>query len=118
MTVSEIREIALGLNGVTEDIKWEDHLCFSVGGKMFLVTSPDLLPSPSAFKVPKDSMEEIIEQEGFTRHQYLGRHGWIHLDDISRLSLKQWSHYIEQSYQLVASKLSKKMRTMLNIQTK
>lgn len=35
MTVSEIREIALQLNGVTEDIKWEDHLCFSGEIKCF-----------------------------------------------------------------------------------
>ena len=41
MTVEELREIALKLTGVTEDIKWQDHLCFSVGNKMFLVTSPD-----------------------------------------------------------------------------
>lgn len=115
MTVSEIRDIALDLNGVTEDIKWQNHLCFSVADKMFLVVNPDLVPSSAAFKVPDNIFEEIISTEGFSKHEYLGRYYWVHLDDIKRLTKKEWIQFISQSYQLVASKLSKKIRTRLKI---
>ncbi|MFA7445575.1 MAG: MmcQ/YjbR family DNA-binding protein [Flavobacteriaceae bacterium] len=116
MTVFEIRDIALGLNGVTEDIKWGDHLCFNVADKMFLVTSPDLVPSPVSFKVAEDVFEETISRAGFSKHNYLGRHNWVHLDDINRLTKNEWLQFITQSYQLVASKLSNKMRNKLNIE--
>ncbi len=115
MTVSELREIALELKGVTEDIKWGDHLCFSVGGKMFLITSPDFIPSTSAFKVPAEQSDEIISNEGFSKHSHLGRHNWIHLDDINRLTKKEWEHFINQSYQLVADRLSNKLKKQLGI---
>lgn len=44
MTVEELHVISLSLHGVPEDIKWQDPVCFSVGNKIFLATSPDLIP--------------------------------------------------------------------------
>ncbi|MBL7903982.1 MAG: MmcQ/YjbR family DNA-binding protein [Bacteroidales bacterium] len=117
MTVSEIREIALGLNGVTEDIKWENHLCFNVADKMFLVTNPDLFPPTASFKVADDIFDDTINRTGISKHKYLGKHNWIHLDDINRLTKSEWTKFITQSYQLVASKLPNKIRIKLNIKT-
>lgn len=37
MDVKDLRSMCKQLPGVSEDIKWEDHLCFNVGGKMFLL---------------------------------------------------------------------------------
>jgi hypothetical protein len=36
MNSEDLQGICEKLKGVTEDIKWEDHLCFNVGKKMFL----------------------------------------------------------------------------------
>ncbi|WP_082022169.1 MmcQ/YjbR family DNA-binding protein [Flavihumibacter sp. ZG627] len=58
MIIDLIREICLSLPAVTEDIKWESHLCFNVGGKMFLISSPDEVPVNATFKVPEESFEE------------------------------------------------------------
>ena len=44
MNIPELQQLCKALPGMTEDIKWENHLCFNVGGKMFLVTSPDNVP--------------------------------------------------------------------------
>jgi len=115
MTVEELRDMSLQLPGTTEDIKWETHLCFSVGNKMYLVTSPDIIPSPASFKVPADRFDEIISEEGFEKHAYLGRHNWVHLDDINRLPKKKWQEYIEQSYALVAARLPKKTKRLLGL---
>ena len=115
MTVAEIREIALQLNSVTEDIKWDDHLCFNIAGKMFLVTNPDLIPTTASFKVSADIFDDTISRIGFSKHKYLGRYHWVHLDDINHLPKQQWEKFIFQSYQLVASKLSNKKKKELNI---
>ena len=48
MTLDTIQKICKSFPEVTEDIKWENHLCFNVGGKMFLITSPDSSPSTSS----------------------------------------------------------------------
>lgn len=115
MIVSEICKIALGLNGVSEDIKWDNHLCFSVASKMFLITIPDLAPSKASYKVADDIFYETLTKQGFLKHLYLGRYCWIHLADINHLAEKDWLEYINESYELVASKLSNKMRSKLKI---
>ncbi|MEJ7681892.1 MAG: hypothetical protein WKG06_29390 [Segetibacter sp.] len=82
---------------------------------MFLVTSPDHIPPTSAFKVSADNFEETINRIGFSKHSYLGRHNWIHLDDISRLTRNEWKQFIVQSYQLVADKLPNKIKNQIEL---
>ncbi len=115
MTVDQLRIIALKLPGVTEDIKWNTHLCFNVDDKMFLITSPDTLPSAASFKVDESDFHEIISREGFEKQKHLGKYHWVHLDDINRLKKKEWEAFIHQSFKLVASKLSQKKRKQLGL---
>lgn len=113
MTIEDIHAICKRLNGVTEDIKWEDRLCFNVGGKMFLITVPDAVPVSASFKVADDTFEELSEREGFMPAPYLARYKWIFVDDIRRLSRKQWIQYIDSAYKLVASRLPARKRKEL-----
>jgi len=41
MTIEDIQNICKKFPYVTEDIKWETHLCYCVGEKIFIITSPD-----------------------------------------------------------------------------
>ncbi|WP_158267631.1 MmcQ/YjbR family DNA-binding protein [Adhaeribacter arboris] len=115
MQIEDLRNIALNLKGSTEDIKWEDHLCFTIGGKMYLVTSPDQVPSTASFKVTPEEYEALLAQPGFQKHSHLARYHWVHLNDLNRLSKNEWQHFIRQSYELVAAKLPKKVKKELNI---
>lgn len=115
MTIEEIQHICQELTGVAQDIKWDDHLCFNIGGKMFLVTAPDQTPPSASFKVPDEMFEEIASKPGFMPAPYLARYKWVHLDDISRLSTKEWEHYIQQSYGLVAAKFPNKVQKELGL---
>lgn len=110
MNIQDIQQICQKLKGVTEDIKWEDHLCFNVGGKMFLVTSPDQHPVSASFKVSDEEFETLTEKDGFIPAPYLARYKWVHLDDINRLSIKEWEYYIQNSHHLIASKLPAKLK--------
>jgi predicted DNA-binding protein (MmcQ/YjbR family) len=115
MLIEELQKICQKFKGMTEDIKWENHLCFNVGEKMFLVTSPDTIPHSASFKVADEEFEELSQQEGFMPAPYLGRYKWVHLDDINRLSKKQWEYYAEQSYRLISSKLPGKIKKQIGL---
>jgi len=115
MTIEDIQSICRKFPGVTEDIKWEDHLCFNVGGKMFLITAPDAVPCTASIKVADEHFDEITAVEGFTPAPYLARYKWVWMDDIRRLSKKQWEAYIDTAYHLVASRLPAKVKKKIGL---
>lgn len=110
MDIEDLQKICKSFKGVIEDIKWEDHLCFNVGGKMFLITSPDRLPISATFKVSEEEFEIITERPGFSPAPYMARYKWIYVDDINRLSRNEWKKYAGDSYKLVFNKLPAKLR--------
>lgn len=115
MTIDELQKICKKLKGVTEDIKWEDHLCFNICEKMFLVTSPDTVPQSASFKVSDEEFDELSQKDGFMPAPYLARHKWVHLDDLNRLTKKQWEYYVVQSYELISSKLPAKLKKQIGL---
>ncbi len=116
MELEDLRKLSKKLKGVTEDIKWENHLCFCVGDKMFLIASLDEHPTSASFKVNDDEFDEICQREGFMPAPYLARNKWVRLDDINRLSPKEWQYYATVSYNYVKTKLTKKLKKELGIE--
>lgn len=116
MNLEDLTDICLKFGGVTTDIKWENHLCFNIGDKMFHISSLDNVPITASFKVTNEDFEELITRDGFQAAAYLGQYKWVSVDDISRLSNEQWKQYAFKSYSLIGAKLSKKRRTELNFE--
>ena len=114
-TIEEIREFCLSLKGTTEDIKWEHHLCFNVGGKMFLITSPDESPVSASFKTSEELFDTMSANPGCIPAPYMAKNKWIKIDDISRFSMKEWEEILTLSHQLIAQKLTKKLQKELGI---
>ncbi len=104
----------MSLPVVTEDIKWDDDLCFSVGGKMFCVAWMGL-PMKVSFKVREDEFEELSQAEGFIPAPYMARVKWVQLKKVELIDDKTFRNYIMQSYELVIAKLTKKMRKELDL---
>ena len=115
MTIEDLMTICSRLKGVTTDIKWENHLCFNVGEKIFLITSPDEIPPNASFKVTEEDFDQMTERTGITQARYFARRQWVSVDDISRLNPGEWEQYIDGSHRLVASKLTKKKRIELGL---
>lgn len=66
MDLEDIRSIALSLPHVTEEVKWEFDLSFSIGAKMFLVT--DIREGKWAtLKVKPEEFDALCEVPGITR---------------------------------------------------
>ena len=115
MTIEDIQSICKKFPHVTEDIKWETHLCYCVGEKIFIITSPDASPVNASFKVNDEDFAELSEREGFMPAPYLARYKWIHVDDINRMNKKEWQRYLKTAYEMVAAKLPAKIKKQLGI---
>lgn len=113
MTIEEIQNICNSYPGVTEDIKWENHLCFNVGGKMFLVTAPDGVPVSASIKVTDEDFEVLPQREGIIPAPYMARYKWVYLDDINRFSKAEWEHYLKLAYNEVFNKLTAKAKKQI-----
>src|SRR5215207_7393641 len=100
MEIEQLRKFCLSLTGTTEDIKWDNDLCFSVGGKMYCVSSLEA-PYKIAFKINDEEFEELSNREGFVPAPYMARAKWVLVTDRSKLRKKEWESYIRQSYELV-----------------
>lgn len=115
MTVEDIQSICKKLPHTTEDIKWETHVCYSIGGKVFIITNPDSSPVTASFKVNDEDFVELSEKDGFKPAPYLAKYKWIYVDDIKRLSKKEWQNYLKSGYDLVAAKLPAKKKKQIGI---
>lgn len=108
MDIETLRELCRALPAVTEDIKWGHDLCFSVAGKMFCVAALDG-PLTVSFKVKDEEFDELSSSPGMRPAPYVARYKWVLVEDVSRLSRKEWAHYVRQSYELVKARLPKKL---------
>ena len=115
MNIEEIRSYALDKLQTTEGLKWGDNLCVMVFEKIFLLLSLDQSPTSASFKVSEDDFDLLIEKEGINQAAYFAKRQWVKLDDIELLSTQEWERYINKSYFLVASKLTKKLQKELNL---
>ena len=116
MNAEDLANLCQGLPEVTTDIKWEDHLCFSVNTKMFCIVSPDKLPVTASFKTKEEDFNTLTEREGFSPAPYLARYKWVFVDDLNRLSQTEWAEYVRSAYIEVVNKMSKKVKSKLEAQ--
>jgi predicted DNA-binding protein (MmcQ/YjbR family) len=114
MDIEQLRKYCLSLPAVTEDVKWENDLVFSVGGKMFCVAGLDS-PLRFSFKVEDEEFEEISVRDGFTPAPYLARAKWVLLREPSKVYSNEWKQLVKKSYELIKSKLTKKTLKELGI---
>lgn len=113
MTIEDIRSICKKLPAVTEDVKWGADLCFCIGAKMFCVTGLEITPVTVSFKVSDEEFEEVSARPGFRPADYVARYKWVTVEDTKKISRNELGRFIKQSYELVKSKLPKKLREQL-----
>jgi predicted DNA-binding protein (MmcQ/YjbR family) len=112
----ELLDFCRTLPGATEDVKWGNHLVFSVGDKMFAmfdVGDSDLL----RFKVSEGVFPILTREPGITPAPYLARQSWIMLDHLRVLPSEEIQDLLRESHELVAAKLTRKLRRELGIET-
>jgi predicted DNA-binding protein (MmcQ/YjbR family) len=114
MDIDQLRAICAQLPAVTEDVKWDHDLVFSVGGKMFCVASLEP-PFTCSFKVADEEFETLSSQDGFEPAPYMARAKWVLVNKPGKMNKKEWARRVGESYEMVKQKLTKKARTELGI---
>ena len=114
MNIEELRETCLSFPNATEDIKWGNDLCFSVGGKMFCATGMDKAESPISFKCTPEKFAELVERDGITPAPYVARYHWVSVEKADALAEDELEDLISKSYLMVFQKLPLKVRSSLS----
>ncbi len=112
MHLESLRAYCLSFPGATESIKWEHHLTFCVGEKMFCVSTLEAEGQVS-FKVPDEKFEEACALPGVIPAPYMARNKWVFVEDYDSLGDADWRDFVAESYRLIRSKLPKKVQAAL-----
>lgn len=104
MNVDTIRKLCLSLPDATENLQWEDELCFKVRGKIFAMVGLSSVPQRLVFKSDPEAFQELLEHEGVVPAPYVGRYKWLMLENLDVLSKPEIDRRIKKSYAMVAAK--------------
>ncbi len=109
MNLEKLQEICLQFKGTTEGIKWEEHLCFMVGEKIYCISGMGE-ECHVAIKVCEEDFDELTERDGIVQAAHFAKRQWIGIQQWHALKPKEWECYLQKSYDLVKQKLTKKMQ--------
>jgi predicted DNA-binding protein (MmcQ/YjbR family) len=109
MNVRSLQEFCRSLPGVTEDIKWEDHLVFSVGGKMFASFNVDR-GVPLGFPCSDEDFDALTVRRGIIPAPYAARFGWVSVQEPVSLVQSEARALLRAAHALVLAKLPKRTR--------
>ena len=112
--IKKLQESCRRLPGATEDMKWEHHLVFPVGGKMFALfeMSAEL---PFSFKASPEAFGQLVCQSGIIAAPYLARAQWVQVQQDGALPLELLQELLEEAHLIVASRLPKKTQRQLGL---
>jgi predicted DNA-binding protein (MmcQ/YjbR family) len=108
LSVESIRRFCLSFPQATENLQWGDDLCFKVGGKIFALLSLSSVPQRLMFKCTPETFAELVEYEDIIPAPYVGRYKWVSLERLDVLPWIETKGLIEQSYQMVAAKATRR----------
>ena len=110
MNIEQLRETCLSFPNATEDIKWGNDLCFSVGGKMFCAVALDKAGAHVSFKCTPEKFAELVERDGIIPAPYVARYHWVMVKKVDVLSDDELEDLITKSFFMVFQKLPQKVR--------
>ena len=111
-TPSRFAAYATSLKAATIVTQWESHVA-KVGGKVFALCGDD--GSHISFKVSEMSFEGLTSLEGVEQAPYFAKRQWVSVSKGSELSDADLKAYIKASYELIAGKLTRKLRAELGL---
>lgn len=114
-STASLRAFCRSLPGATEDIKWEDHLMFCVGAKIFAGFGVDESDDSFGFKCDDDDYNRLTElgertNDSIIPAPYAARFGWVKVMRPGSLPDAELRTLLRKSYDLVAAKLPKRLR--------
>jgi predicted DNA-binding protein (MmcQ/YjbR family) len=115
MNIEEFRQYCLTKKGVTEEFPFDEHtLVFKVMGKMFALSGLERFPAQVNLKCePERAIALRAEYDGvITPGYHMSKVHWNTIF-IENVPLQVLIELIDHSYDLVVSKMSKKLKSEL-----
>jgi predicted DNA-binding protein (MmcQ/YjbR family) len=109
-----VRRQCLSLPHTTEQVQWGNDLVFKIGGKMFAVMPTEPAPVWLSFKCSPEGFAELVERPGIIPAPYMARAHWVALESEDAIVRMELQELLKRAYELVFSKLSKKMQAALS----
>jgi predicted DNA-binding protein (MmcQ/YjbR family) len=103
MNFDGLRALCFSLPHATENLQWEDQLCFKVREKIFAMVNLDSVPQRLVFKCDPQEFLELIEREGVVPAPYVGRYKWVMLGSLDVLTSSEVESCIRKSYAMVTA---------------
>jgi predicted DNA-binding protein (MmcQ/YjbR family) len=105
-----VRAYCLTLPYTKEKVRWGHNLLFCVADKIYCVANlePGNGPSLVTFKCTPEKFRELVEIEGVIPAPYMARNHWVTVTDLKNLRQEELKGHIEESYQLVVSKIPRR----------
>ena len=115
MHLEELRDYCLLKKGVEEGFPFgEDTLVFKVMGKMFLLSGINSLPVQFNVKCNPEKAIELRENYSCVLPGYhMSKQHWNTIICDGSVSRKQLEEWVDDSYNLIVSSLTKKLKTEL-----
>ena len=111
MNIAAINKFCAALPHAIGEIKWQVDMVYTISSKMFCVTGN----GHASFKVDDDLFLSMSDRAGFIPAPYMARAKWVQVTDLKKVSDAELKALITRSYELVAQKLTKKLRNELGI---
>ncbi|WP_073579671.1 MmcQ/YjbR family DNA-binding protein [Vibrio quintilis] len=118
MTRDEFNQFCSELPATTHVVQWRGADVWKIGGKVFAIGAqgPEGLPAVT-FKTSDLNFEFLSDHEGFRPAPYFATRGmkWIQQTDGRAEQDEALRYYLQQSYRIVASGLSKSKQRALGL---
>ena len=113
MTNDSIREFCMSLPLATEEVQWEEHLLFKVGGKMFAIIQ--LGGHRCNFKTTPERYAELVEMTDITPSSHnMWKYNWVTTETLTALPDAEFRGLLKKSYDMIRAGLPKKTQAELD----
>lgn len=114
MDIEQLRDFCLSLPATTEGVKWDHHLAFMVGGKMYAITTLEG-EYRTSMKVRPEGFDDLVARPGMMQAPYFAKRQWVLVQAGNDLQLAEWKTLLREAYDLVRVKLTKKLQRELGL---
>lgn len=117
MTRDEFDTFCKSLPATTHVVQWGGASVWKVGGKVFAIAPcvEDGAYLPVSFKASPLAYEVLLQQPGIIKAPYLSRGQWLRVENADAMDDNTLKSHIAESHSLIATKLTKKLRTELGL---
>lgn len=114
MNIEDFRIHCISKKGVTEEMPFDNKtLVFKVMGKIFVLTDIDLFQSFNVKCDPEKAVELREQYHSVKPGYHMNKKHWNTIEVTGELNDTELKYWIDHSYDLVVSKLPKKLKEEL-----